>query len=481
MAHFLIYVRRSVVRAGDTDVSDEVQVRAARAMLPDGATFEVLADSGGHHSGRTDARDGFQDLVARVEARTCDGIAVYDLSRLARNARLTLNLWHAVERAGIPLLIANMPGTRWDTATGQFMLGQLALAAQFQADVDSERARSLHRALFEDGRHRGQAPFGYRSGRDEANRRQLVVDEPRAAIVRRLFRELRTRSFAEVGDLLALEGVPAPSANGWTKYAVREIFKRADLYLGQVVEHRRGEVLPGRHEPILERELVDDVRSGLRERAHGGRGAGEGRTYLLSGVLRCRCGRRMTGQASDERRYYVCRYCRRPMVKAAPLEDQTLERIATYRAPADVVDDARARLRVRLSTPASDDAPRLRRRLEHRLEALRKQHGWGDIDDATYRRERAATEADLAALPSEDRIVAFDRMAAQVVALVEGLAIATAPEKKRTVGLFVEELDAAGSIIWTPPVRPFFAFATVSPGGHGLTVANDDDLAWFVA
>lgn len=483
MAHFLIYVRRSVVRAGDADVSDEIQVSAARAMLPTGATFEILTDSGGHHSGRTDARDGFQELLARIAGGRCDGLAVYDLSRLARNAQLTLNLHAALERAGIPLLISNMPGTRWDTATGRFMLGQLALAAQFQADVDSERARSLHRALFEDGRHRGPAPYGYRSGQDESRRRALVVEEAEAAIVRRIFTELRTSSFTEVGDRLASDGIPAPSPVGWSKYSVREIYHRSDLYLGQVVEHRGVALRPGRHEPIVTRELVDDAAAGLRSRVRGGRGAGPGRTYVLSGVLRCDCGRRMTGQASGGGRYYTCRYCRRPMVRADAIEAATLERIQVYRAPADVVADARERLRARLAAPAVDEVPRRRRRLEHRLEALRKQHGWGDIDDATYRRERGVVEAELASLPAEDRLIAFDRGRAQVLELVDAIPLMTPAEKKRAVGLFVQELDPEGRIRWAPPVRPYFVLAvdSVSRGSSGLTADTDDDLAWFTA
>lgn len=487
MSHFLVYVRRSFVRASDADVSDEVQVAAALAMLPPGATHEVIADSGGHHSGRTDARDGFQELLARIEARTCDGLAVYDLSRLARNARLMLNLHAAIERSGIPLLIANMPNTRWDTATGRFMLGQLALAAQFQADVDSERARSLHRALFEDGRHRGPAPYGYRSVQDASRRRALVVDEAEATIVRRIFDELHTRSLAEVGDRLRVDGIPAPSANGWTKYAVREIRNRAKLYLGQVVEHRGTDARPGRHPAIITPDQADGALRALRSRDHGGRKAGPGRTYLLSGVLMCGCGRRMTGQMSGRLRYYVCRQCRRPMVQADPLEAQTLEAIAAYRADDETIAAARERLRARLARPLDETAPRRRRKLEARLVALRKQHGWGDIDDTTYRRERSEVEASLAALPAEDRLVAFDRQRAVVLDLVDALPLLAPPEHKRAVALFVEEMDASGQILWTAPVRPFFVLAaknmvSVSRGRPGLPVAgDDDDLAWFVA
>jgi len=81
MSHFLIYVRRSYRPNGAPDISDEAQVEAALSMLPKGATHEVIADSGGHHSGRTENRDGYRELIRRVEAGGVTGIAVYDLSR----------------------------------------------------------------------------------------------------------------------------------------------------------------------------------------------------------------------------------------------------------------------------------------------------------------------------------------------------------------------------------------------------------------
>jgi hypothetical protein len=69
MAHYLIYVRQSYRRTGtneDADVSPETQEKAARRAVPDGATCEVIADSGGHRSGRTDVRDGYQQLIRRL-------------------------------------------------------------------------------------------------------------------------------------------------------------------------------------------------------------------------------------------------------------------------------------------------------------------------------------------------------------------------------------------------------------------------------
>lgn len=466
MSHFLVYVRRSYRQGGDADVSDEAQVAAAVAMLPVGATHEVLADSGGHNSGRTDDRDGYQELIRRIRERRCDGIAVYDVSRLARNARLVLELHAAVQGSGIPLLIANMPNTRWDTATGRFMLGQLALAAQFQADQDSERAKGIRQALYEDGRHRGLPPYGYRNGRDDTNRRTLEVDPERATVVGRIFDELASRSMADVAERLQADGAPPPSAGGWDREAVRTIFLRGKVYLGLVVRGRGLDERPGRHEPLITADQYRAAVAGAAEREHrAGRKPAGGRTYLLAGVLVHECGRRMHGQPNGPtRRYYVCRPCRRSLVQAEPLEAAVLDRIRTYRLPASVVARAREELLRRLSIAVDPDpAARHRARLEGRLANLRKQHGWGDIGDAEYRRERAETERMLAQMPSEEgKIIAFDRARAEVVAMADAIDEMTDQERKQAVALFVASVTPAGDIEWTPPVRPFFALTETS-------------------
>ena len=145
---------------------------------------------------------GYQALMAAVAAGQVAGIAVYDLSRLFRNARLMLDLAHELERRQVPLLVANLPGARFDGATGRYMFGQLCAANQLQRDLDSERMTRMQRQLFEDGRHRGHDPLGYRSRRDATGHlvhpRELVLVPEEADAVRRVWQELESHSLLEV-------------------------------------------------------------------------------------------------------------------------------------------------------------------------------------------------------------------------------------------------------------------------------------------
>jgi DNA invertase Pin-like site-specific DNA recombinase len=253
VAQHVIYVRRSYKEATAADVSDEHQEAACRALLPAGASVRVISDSGGHQSGFSAARDGYQALLAALAAGEVAAIAVYDLSRLARNARLMLDLLHELERRRVPLLVSNLPGARFDGATGRYLFGQLCLAAQLQRDLDSERMTGFQRRLFEDGRHRGHDPLGYASRRDEAGRlyhpRELVVVPQEAAIVRRVWHELTDHSLGEVAEILNSDGVAHRGV--WTREPVKDILRRGRMYLGFVVEKRGRDERVGRHEPIL--------------------------------------------------------------------------------------------------------------------------------------------------------------------------------------------------------------------------------------
>ncbi len=93
-------------------------------------------------------RDGYQLLIQRVHEGGIAGIAVYDLSRLARNVRLMANLLHELDRQQIAIRAGNLPNTRMDSAVGRFMFHMLVSAAQFQRDLDSERMTAQMARVF---------------------------------------------------------------------------------------------------------------------------------------------------------------------------------------------------------------------------------------------------------------------------------------------------------------------------------------------
>ncbi|HBW20363.1 MAG TPA: hypothetical protein DEH11_15805 [Actinobacteria bacterium] len=496
MAQYLVYVRRSYKEATAADVSDEMQEAACRALLPAGASVRVISDSGGHNSGYTADRDGYQALLAAVASGAVSGIAVYDLSRLARNTRLMLDLAHELERRAVPLLVANLPGARFDGAAGRYMFGQFCLANQFQRDLDSERMTRIQHHLFEDGRHRGHDPHGYRSRHDEAGNlvhpRELVVVPEEAAIVHRVWTELEHHSLDEVAEILNAEGVPARGAL-WTRDAVEDIYRRGRLYLGYVVEKRGRDERPGRHEPIVSEAQYNRTMAAVAARTRVGRKPAPFRSYALRGLVFCSCGTRMRGEAHLQRgteiRYYRCPSlgCKARRCPADMLEGRVMSRIASAVLPDPLIEKARTELRGRLETPGTVAAGRQRARLQTRLEQLRKQHGWGDISDRDYQSERDAVQAALAQLPDGDRIRTFDAYRAKLLALPAAIAAASPARQEELCRIVVERVVVndleVEDITWTPPAKPFFEKQYECPQGGLRTrpLLTADILAWYAA
>jgi DNA invertase Pin-like site-specific DNA recombinase len=483
VTHFAIYTRRSYKRADAADVSDETQLAAARSLLPAGAIFEVISDSGGHRSGYSDDRAGYQRLIAKIRDGSVQGVAVYDLSRLARKARLMLSLRDELERQSVTLLIATMPQTTFDSAIGRYVFLQLCGAAQLQRDLDSERMTAMMKSLFFDGRQRGGDPFGYRSARDGRGvllrPRQLEVVPDEADVVRLVWRLAASSSTSAIADALNAASVvrrPKKINQGdgaitlvqepWTRDAVKDILRRGRFYLGYVIEKRGLDERPGHHDAIIDEPTYNAGLIGARTRFRPGPRPKAHRLYLLKGVLVCETGHPMHGECrvarGQEWRYYVCRSCGAPSVPADDAERLVIEAIKTMTLPPKAIDQARAELARRLDVPDADVVGAKRRRLETRLNRLTQLYGWGDISADDYRRDTAQTHTLLAELPDRDKLVAFDTNRRVMVTMAENVEKATRSQLAQLVQLLVERVQATGrmvepgSIEWTPPARPFF-------------------------
>ena len=137
--------------------------------------------------------------------------------------------------------------------------------------------------------------------------------------------------------------------------------------------------------------------------------------------------------------------------------------------PKRIVDDAQAELRKRLQTPALVDIGRRRARLTKRLEQIQKQNGWGDMSDEEYLADRDAIRTQLSSLPDNDRIRSFDTYRARVLELPEAIAVASPARREELCQIVIERVVVRDrqleSIVWTPPVRPFFEKQRVCPQG----------------
>jgi site-specific DNA recombinase len=206
-------------------------------------------------------RPVLQALLERGRAGDFEVLLVARYDRLARDARLFLNIAEALHRAGVTLLSADEQNG--DGAVGRFMRGQHALIAQLERDTILERVRRGKDEGRRAGRFvHGAAPFGYRIAPAGGKGKRLEPELALAPIVERIYRDgRRGLTPGWIARALNAEGIAGPTrGKPWNRTTVRN-----------VIENRayRGELygVADAHPAIISARLWRDANRALRARS----------------------------------------------------------------------------------------------------------------------------------------------------------------------------------------------------------------------
>jgi len=304
------------------------------------------------YSGSTLHRPALTRLRDAVGAGKVSIVVVYKLDRLSRNIKDMINLvldeWEdrcAVRSTQEPVDTTSDAGRMFFTMLGSF--------ADFERATIRTRTWSGKRKSAELGRNPGmQYSYGYR----KAEAGGWAVDEPEAAVVRRVYAEyLQGRSCRLIAFGLNAEGFRTRSGHLWAEAGISRLL-RSPLYAGRLVYNRRttGGRHPGPNPPdaviavdnalpaIISAEAwaqVEHVRN-VRPRCgrpQSGSPRAHSSAYLLAGLLRCPCGKAWVGIQGGRRgeRFYACAgarsggpaACPSRSVRAAMLDQLVLEQV----------------------------------------------------------------------------------------------------------------------------------------------------------
>ena len=222
-------------------------------------------DDGGL-SGASLERPALQALLDQVRAQKIDIIVVYKVDRLTRSLADFAKLVELFDEHGVSFVSVTQ-SFNTTSSMGRLTLNVLLSFAQFEREVIGERVRDKIAASKRKGIWvGGPVPLGYRS----VGKKLEVVPEE-VALVRKIFGDyLRHGSIGALAVALDREDVrprPRALANGSTIAAERFMvgplahMLKNRFYIGEVVY--RGEVHQGEHQPILDRELFDEVQAQL--------------------------------------------------------------------------------------------------------------------------------------------------------------------------------------------------------------------------
>lgn len=293
-----LYVRLSVEFNGKRGDSLETQrqiMEAYIALCPDIEIVGVYTDNG--ITGQHFERKEFQRMLADAETGKIDCIVVKDLSRLGRNA---IDSGYYIEKYfplhHIRFIAVNDQYDSEDAEnSGNHIIVPLKniINEAYAADISRKVRSQAHQAM-QDGEFIGaRPPFGYK--KDPDNCHKLLVNEDTAPVVRQIFawaadgvalnvivKKLNEAGIVTPGYYLASVGIitnkKLMGSGKWQTWTVAKILAD-EVYTGDMVQgksvsvrHRQTPTKPedwivvrGTHEPLISRELFDQVQA-IRQR-----------------------------------------------------------------------------------------------------------------------------------------------------------------------------------------------------------------------
>lgn len=396
-----------------------------------GAQAEITWYEDEGFSAKNTDRPGLRAL--RRELRAGDVAVVLRIDRLTRSV---LDLYTLLKEWDDQSVFFRSVTEPYDTQKpeGRFMIGLLALLAEWERLRISERVREvMANTVKEQRRHLSKAPFAYRLAGGT-----LEVEPREAALVREVFAlYLSGHGTRTIARKLNGQGWRTRQGALWTDFAISYIL-RNPVYAGKVAWQRiskggkRGNrrsgteeaiVVQGSHPPLIAQETWAAAQATLACRHRTPPRAVTAR-HLLTGVARCGlCGspvhgvvqRRYAGGRAlfgRERLYYRCSQrdrggCRLPYLPGPDLERRLVDALDSL-APAETLSQVVTALYPEVLTPRDQD----RKALETELKKLqRARRRWDeayaneDIDRrewqeriAPLQARRVAVEAELGAL-----------------------------------------------------------------------------------
>ncbi len=316
MTRAVIYTRKSTTAGlGQEFNSIHAQREACEsyARQQGWVVLPAYYDDGGFSGASTD-RPAFQRLMEDARRKQFDVIVVHRLDRLSRSLADFVVFMAKLNDYGVSFVAVNQQ-IDTNTPAGKLMLHMVLSFAEFERSMICERTREKVSAARRKGKWTGgNLPIGY-----DLVDKKLVVNPEEAEIVREGF-----RAFIELGSTIAAARHLNSLGHRTKEYTTRDGNEREGhkwmksdmirlirnpLYIGMISSH--GQLYPGEHEAIVDREVYDQAQTLMDANAKPSRPRLDRKRYpaedyLLTGLLRCpNCGYAYTSATTHKkgRRY----------------------------------------------------------------------------------------------------------------------------------------------------------------------------------
>ncbi|WP_436502238.1 recombinase family protein [Actinokineospora sp. HUAS TT18] len=394
---YVAYLRVSTPGQVNTDYNPEgISIPAQREKVAErgqeiGANKVAEFVDPGRSAKTIDQRPEFQQMIKYLrENPNVRYVIVYMLSRFARNRLDDALMMSALEKLGVTLVSAVEKNID-NTPTGRMLHGMLAVINEYSSHQNGEDVRYKMGMKAKGGGTISRAPVGYLNTVQHIEDRQVktvMVDPVRGPLIRLTFELYATNEWtlADLADELFERGLRM-SRN--SKYPERQIsisrladLLRDDYYIGWITYE--GEKFRGRHKPLIDPELFEQVQQIINSRSATDERRREHFHYLkglFCGVCLDQRGeqRRLIFQNATNRhgttyQYFFCtgRYdhvCELPYLRTERVEEAIEQHYATIQFDETFIAEVREHMAQAVGSQESS-ARQLHQQLSAQLKAL---------------------------------------------------------------------------------------------------------------
>jgi len=160
--------------------------------------YKIYEDGG--FSGGTTKRPAFQEMLRDAESKRFDVIVVYKIDRLSRTVLDFHKTMEIFKKHSIEFVSLTQAFNTTD-APGRLMLNMLVEFANFEREINIDRARDSYLNRLKGGFHSGRTPYGYKR-----NGKQLTIIQNEADKVKEIFSlALQGLSTSKIAEKLEMD------------------------------------------------------------------------------------------------------------------------------------------------------------------------------------------------------------------------------------------------------------------------------------
>jgi site-specific DNA recombinase len=331
MKHYFGYVRVSTPKQGQTGVSLQEQ----RTAIEQYARRHNLSVARWYEDQVTAAKRGrriFERMLRDRRKAGAAGVIVHKIDRSARNFFDWAGMNDLMDE-GVEIHIASENRrieTRGDRLAADV---QAVVAVDYIRNLREETIKGFYGRL-KQGLYPLKAPLGYL---DRGRGKAKEIDPLHGPLIRWAFEAYATGAFTLDSLSLALAEKGLRSRNG-KELSANIVWKtlRNPFYVGIMRIEKRGEHYLGVHEPLISKQLFDEVQAVLSSR--GNRVAIRRHSFLFRRLFTCAtCGHSLYGETKKGKVYYRChsKTCRGTCLREETLDRAVREKLSLLRFRAE--------------------------------------------------------------------------------------------------------------------------------------------------